>query len=170
MNQPTIEDKPKTNEDVAIISWEIPSHEHRPREFGFFVVVLAIMIVLLLFSIWQKNFLFGMFTIMATGMVLYLSVQHPDVHRFSLMKNHIFFGNYQRTYAYEEFTHFDVQEFSDTDIEIFFAFKDARRTPIHLRIHKDDQDAIVSFLKEKNLREKDIDISLFDSISKLFGI
>ncbi len=160
----------QTEKDTPIILWEIPSHEHQLRGFGFFVIVLTIMVILLLFSIWQKNFLFGMFTIIATGMALYLSVQNPDIHTFSLNQKSIVFGNYKKTYSYEEFAYFDVQEFSDTDIEIFFAFKDKQRLPIHLRIHKADQDAIISLLKEKKLTEKDIDISLFDSISKLLGI
>lgn len=160
-----------TSEDAAtLITWEIPSHEHKERGFGFFVWIIAAMIVLLLFSIWQKNFLFGIFIILASGTLLFLSSQHPDTHEFSLTPSHIVFGNYQDSYSYDEFSHFNVQEFSSDDIEIFFAFKHKNRNPIHMRIYKRDREKIIAILREKKLPQRDIEISLFESISKILGI
>lgn len=156
--------------DSPLFSWSIPSHEHRERSFGFFVWIISVMIILLLFSIWQKNFLFGIFILMASGTVLFLSLQHPETHEFALTDKFLAFGNYQDTHTYGEFSHFDVQEFSDIDTEIFFAFKDKKRAPIHMRVYREDVDKIAAILKEKKLVEKEIDVSLFESVSKLLGI
>ena len=162
---------PITSEDeTTLITWEIPSHEHKERGFGFFVWIIAAMIILLLFSIWQKNFLFGIFIILASGTLLFLSLQHPDSHEFSLTSSHIIFGNYQDSYSYDELSHFNIQEFSNDDREIFFALKNKNRAPIHMRVYKGDREKIVAILREKKLPQKDIEISLFESVSKILGI
>jgi len=163
------QEKPQSKDD-ELLSWEIPSHEHRPKTFNFYTVVLAAMVILLLFSVWQKNFLFGMFIIMATGTILFLSLQRPEMHTFTLTRSRIIFGNYEKSHAYTDFSCYDIQEFSDTDIEIFFAFKNKDKTPIHLRIYRRDQAKIVAILEEHGLKEKDVDISFFDSLSKIIGI
>ncbi len=160
----------ENQEAGSLFSWSIPSHEHQERSFGFFVWIISVMVILLLFSVWQKNFLFGIFILMASGTVLFLSLQHPETHEFALTDKFIVFGNYQDTHTYSEFSHFDVQEFSDIDTEIFLAFKDKKRAPIHMRIYRGDEQKIVAILKEKKLVEKEIDVSLFESISKLLGV
>ncbi len=159
-----------TEAESTLLTWSIPTHEHREREFSFFVWIIAGMIILLLFSIWQKNFLFGIFVILATGTVLFLSLQHPETHEFSLTPSHIIFGNYQDEHSYDELSHFHIQEFSSDDIEIFFAFRDKKRAPIHMRVYKGDKEKIVAILREKKLTQKEIEISLFESVAKILGI
>lgn len=156
--------------ESTLLTWQIPSHEHREHGFNFFVWIIAFMVILLLFSIWQKNFLFGIFVILAAGTLLFLSLQHPDTHEFSLTSSHIIFGNYQEEYSYDELSHFHIQEYSDTDIEIFFAFRNKKHAPIHMRIYKGDKEKIVAILREKKLTQKEIEISLFESVSKILGI
>lgn len=156
--------------EPTLLAWQIPSHEHRSREFSFFVWIITAMVILLLFSIWQKNFLFGMFVILATGTLLFLSLQHPDTHEFSLTSSHIIFGNYQEEYSYDELSHFHIQEYTTDDIEIFFAFKNKKRSPIHMRIYKGNKERIITILREKKLTQKEIEISLFESVSKILGI
>jgi hypothetical protein len=164
--------EPETQQstETVLLSWEIPSHDHQEHSFGFFAWIITVMVILLLFSVWQKNFLFGVFILMAAGTVLFLALQNPETHQFMLTSSHIIFGNYQRELSYAELSHFDIQEFSETDMEIFFAFKDKKRAPIHMRVYKGDREKIISILQEKGLKEKEIDISLFESISKMLGV
>lgn len=132
-------------------------------------MVLGIMTLLLLVALWQKNFLFGIFVILATGTILFLSQQLPETYSFSLTKDRLVIGDNESEYEYEKFRHFDIYEFSEGDFEIFFVFKERFKPILRVRIWKGDKEKIENFLSQKLSRKK-TDPSLLDILSKIVGI
>ncbi|MFA6136362.1 MAG: hypothetical protein WC705_03360 [Candidatus Paceibacterota bacterium] len=156
------------NDDKPIISWEIKSHEEREKSQWFYFITLGVMVLLLVFSVWQKNFLFGIFIILATGTILFLSTQRPEVFLFKLSDKEISIGE-ETVYSYDRFNHFDIYEFGDGDFELFLVFKEKLKAILRIRIYKGDKEKIEEFLKVK-LPQKKTEPSLLDLVSKIIGI
>jgi len=150
-------------------SWEIKRSEERQRSGLFYLVVLGAMVLLLLVALWQKNFLFGVFVIIATGTILFLSQQLPETYSFSLTNNSLVIGDNESEYEYSRFRHFDIYEFSEGDYELFFVFKERLRPILRVRIWKGDREKISQFLLEKLPRKK-TEPSFLDILSKIVGI
>lgn len=151
------------------ISWEIKRIEEKHRSVWFYIVLLAIMTGLLLIALLQKNFLFGVFVIIAAGMVLFLSHQPPQTYSFSLTQDGLVIGDNESEYTYDQFKHFDIYEFSHDDYELFFVFKERLRPILRIRIWKGDKEKIDNFLSQK-LKRKQTNPSLLDILSKIVGI
>lgn len=151
------------------ISWQIKRSDEHQRSGWFYLTVLGIMTLLLLVALWQKNFLFGIFVILATGTILFLSQQLPETYSFSLTKDRLVIGDNESEYEYEKFRHFDIYEFSEGDFEIFFVFKERFKPILRVRIWKGDKEKIENFLSQKLSRKK-TDPSLLDILSKIVGI
>lgn len=151
------------------ISWTIKPHRDQPRTRSFYMALLGIMAVLLIFAIWQNNFLFGIFVIMATGTILFLSQQLPEAYSFELTDEEIIVGDKELLYDYDRFRHFDVYEFAEDDMELLFVFKEKLKPLLRVRIYRNDKEKIVDFLRTKLPRKK-TEPSILDIFSKSIGI
>ncbi|BCX16318.1 MAG: hypothetical protein KatS3mg098_547 [Candidatus Parcubacteria bacterium] len=149
------------------ISWEIKKTGEEKSEW-FYFILLGIMTLLLIFSIWQKNFLFGVFTILATGTLLFISNQKPETLSFKLTDQELTIGE-DSIYNLDNFAAFDIYEFSPDDYEIFFAFKEKLKPILRVKIWKADKEKIEEFLKTK-LPQKKMEPSFFDILGKILGI
>ena len=126
------------------------------------------MALLLVFAVWQNNFLFGVFVILATGTILYLSTRRAPTITFELTEHELVIGD-EAKHAYNHLAYFDVYSFSPDDIELFFVFKQRTRTMLRVPIWRGDKDRIVTFLQTK-IPQHPIEPSLLDILSKIVGI
>jgi len=162
-----IESHEKSQEGQIV--WEIKTQSDRERGDVFYIVVLAATVLLLLFSIWQKDFLFGVFVILASGMVLFLSAQRPETYKFKLTENEVVVGENEGVYSYGKFSHFDIYEFNPQEYELFLVFKEKIKPILRIRIYKGDAEKIKEFLLAK-LPQKKTEPSIIDIFSKIVGI
>lgn len=165
MHESHVDDK---EQKPISMSWDIKTRDDRERGDVFYLVVLGFMAVLLIFAVWQKNFLFGIFVILATGVVLFLSTQQAETHSFKLTETELIIDGYQHL-PYEKYSHFDVVEYHEQEYELYFAPKERLRSMVRARIWKNDIEKIETFLKI-HLPKKKIEPSLSDLFSKLLGI
>lgn len=156
-------------DNSPIIEWEIKHKDEVDRSDYFYYVILGIMILLLGFSIWQKNLLFGIFVILATGMILFLSEQHPETYRFQLTDKELIIGNNEIEYEYKKFSHFDIYEYHESENELLLVFKEKLKPLLKIRLYRGDVEKIKEFMKTK-LPQKTTEPSLLDFLSKIVGI
>ena len=155
--------------EKAIIEWEIKHKEDDEKGNKFYIILFGVMIILLGFSVWQRNFLFGVFVILATGLVLFLSNQRPENVKFQLTDKEIIIGENESEYEYTKFTHFDIFEFNENDHELLLAFKEKYKPILRIRMYRGDIERVKDFLKTK-LPNKLIEPSLLDFLTKIVGI
>jgi hypothetical protein len=151
------------------ISWEIKTRPDREHNDWFYIITLSATILLLLFSVWQKDFLFGVFVILASGTILFLSTQRAEVYKFELTPKEIIIGENENVYPYEKFSHFDIYEYNPEEIELFLVFKDRFKAILRIRIYKGDSEKIKEFISKK-LPQKKTEPSMMDIFSKIVGI
>ncbi|MFA6495042.1 MAG: hypothetical protein WC246_02045 [Candidatus Paceibacterota bacterium] len=161
-------DAPTQEESDPVFLWDIKTHTEREHGNLFYFSILAAMALLLMFAIWQNNFLFGVFVIVATGTVLYLSTRRAPVIKFICTEHELIIGDEAR-YPYNHLAYFDVYSFSPDDIELFFVFKKRARTMLRIPIWRGDKDKLVAFMQTK-VPQHPIEPSLLDILSKIVGI
>src|SRR3989338_6828445 len=148
--------------DDILHTWKITSHEERERTGRFYFIFFAVLILLLVFAVWQKSFLFGMFILLAGGTILFLSGQRSEVYEFTFTKDHFIIGDRESEYAYDSLSHFDLYSFSDTDRELFLVFKEKLRPLLRVRYYKGDEETIKDILASKKIPQKKIEPSILD--------
>ncbi len=92
---------------MEIISWEAPEHEHHERDvfWYFFMAIAATLLVLL--ALWQRNFLFVVFIIIASATLLAWSKRAPRVHHVSIDETVLTIGNFA-PHVLDSFTGFMI--------------------------------------------------------------
>jgi uncharacterized membrane protein len=150
-------------------SWEITAHDIHERTPVFYASIFGITILLLAFCIWQRNFLFGIFVLMATGTILFLSTQHNEEHLFTLTEQSLIIGDGESELPYKGMSHYDIYEFASDDHEILFMFRDHLKQMLRIRIHSQDA-ATIDAILSRHVKRKPIEPTLLDIVSKIIGI
>ena len=66
------------------ISWRAAEYEHFEKGGGWYLMVGGAALILLLIALWQKNFFFGIFILIAGILVIVLANRKPGVLDFKL--------------------------------------------------------------------------------------
>lgn len=161
------EQKEKSGEPT--IQWTSRAHNGKERGNLFYFAILGLTVLLLVFSVWQKDFLFGVFVILASGTVLFLSSQKPEDYSFKITDDEFVIGENENVYKLSRFNHFDIYEYSPSEIELLLVFKEKFRPVLRIKIHRSDREKISERLA-KELPQRKTEPSFLDILSRIIGI
>jgi hypothetical protein len=71
-------------EDPRKLTWQAPEFEHRPKTNTWYWATILIAILLLTLAIWQKNYFFAVFIVIAELMLLVWGSSEPPMVTFAL--------------------------------------------------------------------------------------
>src|SRR3989344_2517583 len=109
------------------IRWEAPEFEHNPKTVSWYWISIIIAILLLAMAVWQRNFFFGIFIIIAEVLILVGAAVEPPMVRFELTEKGLTIGG-RKFYAMREIDAFSA------DVEGVFD-EEWPDIVIHLRSH-----------------------------------
>lgn len=98
------------------IVWDSPECEHQERGVFWTYGIGAIAAILIFLALWQGNFLFAIFILIATTTLLLVHRNHPPHHRVSLLKERIVIGTHD-PYKMTDFLGFVLEEGRQEDYE-----------------------------------------------------
>lgn len=156
---------PDKKENKSII-WTAPEFEYRPKDVGWYWMSIIISAIFILAAIWQKNFLFAIFIIVAEAMMLYWARQLPPHIEFKLDDKGLLLGK-NKFHPYEELTGFSVIDKKGA-WGLTLKTKEKLQPFIKITIYKNDAEDIKKLLKE-HLEEMEFPESLIDHVSKVIG-
>ena len=150
------------------IVWQAPEFEYREKDVSWYWISVIVAVLLLSAAVWQKNFLFGFFIIVAEILVLVWGNQQPHDVEFRLDDKGLTIRN-RKLYPYREIEAFAVNEAAEgewTDLVIRFR----KRLRPHLKIPAPRQrlDEIEKALLTVATR-MDFEESLIDTFERLIG-
>ena len=156
-------------EEPLLIEWQAPEFEYREKGVSWYWIGLIIAICLLAFSVWQKNFLFAVFTVIAYLVIVYSAGQKPAVWKFTINEKGVEIDPQKgksiasRFYKYEEIAGFDIWEKE-------LVLKTNKKISPYLKMNfpAEKEKEIKKFLI-KHIPEEEYDVSISDSFSKLIG-
>ncbi len=154
-------------ENEKKIVWRAAEREHHDHTREWYLIFGGIAVVLLVVSIFQKNFFFGVFVVIGVFTLLMFHKEIPHIREYALGKEIITIDAI--TYHYEDFTRFAVRERKDTLDEIVLYHVSKINPPLRLPIDHVLAEKVRAALKEK-LEEIEYDESLTDVMKDIFKL
>lgn len=65
------------------INWSAPEYEYRPKEVSWFWISIIVAVLVLALAVWQRNFLFGFFVVVAEILLIVWGSREPREINFS---------------------------------------------------------------------------------------
>ncbi|MDI6717813.1 MAG: hypothetical protein QMD86_02080 [Patescibacteria group bacterium] len=152
----------KHKEDV--IRWQAPEFQYYPKDVSWYWMSLVAAIILVAIGLWQKNFLFSIFVIIAELLFLYFSNSYPKIWDFKLDEKSLMIG--RKVYHYSEMEFFDIHPINDEFKELVFKMKSKANPYLKIFTHYDDEEKISEFLSDY-LERQEISLSIIESFGKL---
>src|SRR3972149_3314846 len=91
------------------IKWVAPEFEYQERGVGWYYLIIIAGAALILFSVWQRNFLFAIFVILAVAMAFAWSREKPAVHNIRVGDDGVEVANIKK-FAMSDFSEFATRE------------------------------------------------------------
>ncbi len=178
MNKKEIKIKPKSEPELQ---WQAPEFEYYEKDVSWYWLSLMVGIILMALAIWQKNFLFVIFIIVAWLVVVGLARRSPSIWNFRIHENGIEISlpkekGAEKFYPFSEIKGFDIHDVSVGEISVeekenkykkLMLKLESKFSPylkINIPVNKEEE--IENFL-EKHLPKKEYEESLADSFSRL---
>lgn len=148
------------------MKWRAYEFIYYPKTSGWYLVNLLIVLTLILFALWQKNFLLIIFLVIAEILVLVWANREPKELEFELNDKGIRVEN-NLQYYFNDLEGFAIKENEDLS-EIFILQKTKFRPVVKIPLPKGLTFQVRNFML-KFLPEKEIEESFLDSLSKIIG-
>ncbi len=94
------------------MNWEAPEFEHRPKDISWYWLSIIIATIALGIAIWQKNFLFGFFIVIAEILLLVWGGREPRIIKFVLSDKGLTI-NGKKFYSLSDILNFSIEETGD---------------------------------------------------------
>jgi hypothetical protein len=148
------------------IQWEAPEYEYREKSVSWYWTSIIIAALVIAFSVWQKNFLFGFFVVVAEMLFIVWGSKVPRTVTFSITETGIAIEAERKFHAFKDFESVSVDPLDDEWAEVAFTFRAKLKTPFKVMFPRarlgELRDAMKAVLKEIPYEP-----TLLDSIEKL---
>ncbi|MEE8131477.1 MAG: AzlD domain-containing protein [Candidatus Paceibacterota bacterium] len=163
-------DKEKTKEISSVISWRAPEFEYHHKDASWYWLSIIAAIILVALALWQKNFLFVIFVVIAEMVVISLVGRFPPIWEFKISEKGVEIGRpnkkEKKFYPYRELESFDIHPAGEEYKELVLKSQSRLKPFFKINIHSKDEEKIKKFFL-KFLPQKEIHSSAVDSVSKL---
>lgn len=151
------------------IEWHAPEFEYRERNVAWYWISIVIAAALIAFAVWQKNFLFGLFIVIAEMLVIIWGNRMPHTIAFLLTDKGVRIEP-EKFHTFSEMENFSVDETHPDESwdTVIFHFHGKFKLPLMIKLPKEKLEEVKTHIK-KTLKEIDYDPSLLDSLEKLIG-
>lgn len=166
-----IMNKEKKKSIESAIAWQAPEFEYQPKDVSWYWLSLIVGIILIALAVWQKNFLFMVFVVIAWLVITVMANRFPTVWEFKIDEEgiSIVLPNEKsggKFYPYTEIEGFNIHSGGEDYKELVLKTKSKLSPYLKINIHGADEEKIKDFLL-KFLPKEEYNQSLADSFSKL---
>lgn len=150
------------------IKWTAPEFQYYPKTTTWYYWSIFITLLLLGFAVWQKNFLFGFFIVIAETLILSWGGKKPSNINFLLNEKGLTIDG-QKSYSYSELKSFAKTEM-DADgsqyIEVMLYFKKSLRTTALLLVPKEKYPEVSAALS-KRIPKIEAELTILDALERI---
>ncbi|HUC02163.1 MAG TPA: hypothetical protein VMA75_04690 [Candidatus Paceibacterota bacterium] len=146
------------------VTWEAPEFEYREKDVSWYWISIIAAALIIAFSVWQRNFLFGFFIVVAEVLFIVWGNKVPRMTEFTLRDDSIGIGGY-KTYLLKEFESWSADAVGTEWTDVMFNFRSRIHPPLMI-IVPDEKVAEIRANLKGLLKEIEHEPSLIDSIEK----
>ena len=153
------------------IKWQAPEFEFRKKTSSWYWMTILVAILILAISIWQKNFLFAIFIIIAEVLLIVWGSREPKLIEFKLTSNNLAVGE-SKSYSYSEIESYALDEQPDKEWSyLVLQIKKKFGSKIKISFPSNSIQKMRAVLQEKlpNAPEVEFEENFWDSIEKIIG-
>ena len=148
------------------IKWSAPEHEHIEREPKWFFGVGIFALALVIFAIWQKNFFFAFFIVLASILTMFFARRPPKHTNFKIDEKGMTIGN--RFYGFRDFEEFAYRDLPGHRDEIILKRKIFFNPIIKIPIDSRTAKGVLEILRGR-VKEVDHEETLMELFSDWLG-
>ena len=149
------------------IKWSAPEFDPRPKGVSWYWLSMIVAVIILGIAVWQKNFLFGFFVVVAEILVLVWGNREPGMVSFSLDQGGLTVGN--KKHLYSEFENFGAENDREKEwLNLFLNFKSRIKPALKVKIPKELAGEIKRVFASA-LQEIEHQPSLLDAFEEFLG-
>ncbi|RJP45634.1 hypothetical protein C4587_00585 [Candidatus Parcubacteria bacterium] len=146
------------------LEWQAPEFEYREKNVAWYWISIIIAAVVLGAAVWQGNFLFGFFVVLAEILVLVWASREPRTVRFALTDKGIGIDK-QAVRPYDQISHFTVSEGGPEWMLLKVSFRRRVRPDVAVRVPRDKIEDIVKLLASF-APQREAEDSLLDALEQ----
>ncbi len=149
------------------LHWEAPEFEHHEKDVSWFWGSIILAIIVLAIAVWQRNFLFGFFVVIAEILILVWSGREPAILNFELSEKGLTINGENR-YTLSEIEAWSIAPDEEAEFRAV-KMQVARRFPSSIRVLVTAQILPqVKALLGARLNESEYEETLTETIAKFF--
>ena len=147
--------------------WEAPEFENRERDVSWYWISIIIAAAIIAFAVWQRNFLFGLFIVIAEILIIIWGDRTPRMITFILTEQGVEIEP-KKFHLFTEMESFSIDKGPDDGSwdDIIFHFHGKFKIPLIVKLPKKKLDEAKAIIK-KILKEVNYEPSFLDSLEKL---
>jgi hypothetical protein len=152
------------------LAWQAPEFEHRPKTSTWYWVSIIVSILLLALAIWQRNFIFAVFVVIAELMLIIWGASEPRMIAFSLNQRGLTIGG-AKFYPFSDIKSWSADsegffdpEWPDITLHLVHHFHTGLKVKVPRAMFLDVEKAL-----RAHAREVPFEPSMIDVIEKLLG-
>ncbi len=150
------------------LRWQAPEYEFRPKGISWYWISIIVAVIVLGLAVWQKNFLFGFFVVIAEILILAWANREPPSVLFILNEKGLSVGS-RKSYAYAEMESWSINDFGETEWpSLFFQFHKHLKPALKIKIPKNRVAEVKKTLKDL-LPEVEHEHSMLDTLEEFIG-
>ncbi len=147
------------------INWSAPEYEYRPKSVSWFWLTIIVAVLILALAVWQKNFLFGFFVVVAEVLLLVWGNREPREVHFSVSGKGLTVDG-KKFYAWSEIENWSADEPGELEHgDIVLNFKGRLRPNVRILVPKEKFAETRGAFAEK-LPEVEREESVIDSLER----
>lgn len=151
--------------ETFLLEWSAPEYEHRPKSSFWYWGSIIIAVLILGVAVWQKNFLFAAFIVLAEILVLTWGERPPRTLSFVLTEKGLTIGE-DKFYPLGNFKGFSLdRESHDEWAGIILFFESHLRPSILVHAPHSETEEIAQALRKK-IKELPWEPTLLDSLER----
>lgn len=149
-------------------SWEAPEYDFELKSTRWYWGSIIIAVAILGIAAWQRNFLFGVFVVIAEVLLLVWAERPPRRVSFELTDRTLTVDGKKR-YPLTDFESFSLEPGEDAEwSRVAFVFRKRLRDRLIVRVHRQGGPGIAAALRE-TMAEEPWEDSFFDALERLLG-
>lgn len=175
MAQPSFENEQdeQRNEDTqeSLLEWQIPEYHKYPHGRRWYILAGLVVLFILVYSIWTRNYLFGVLTILTLLIIIMHEVKDPRMILFAVTDKGIIVD--ERLLPYVEVERFWFAKIPKSeDLYLYLDFKKLTRPRIAVPVEQERadvvRDVLAEFVEEDEAANDKVPLS--DSLGRWFKI
>ena len=147
------------------LSWQAPEFEYRDKDVGWYWISIIVASCIIAFAVWQRDFLFGFFIVIAEILFVAWGDRFPRPVDFRLTDKELVIED-KKLYPMGQLESWSAEPLDEEWTEFIFNFKAKLKTPLRMLVPASMVEDIRKNLKTV-LKEVEHQPTLLDALEKL---